>query len=319
MTRVTNRTRATLENMRLPDLQQRFEEVTGRSTRSPNKTFLVRSIVEALEAAPAEPEGTSAPSAPTDAAAAFEEEPVSSAEPVADTSTSGELEDSGSGESDVETSVHSDAHRAATVESEAEAAVGEHALDEAIASDAAPPHAADCEPTAMPASLDAVPETLDREQVALECDEPPSDSDDAGPPAQDARTTPSRRPARGELTGLTVEELQARYLGVVGRPTGSSDRQYLVWKIREAMKGKVPTGPRTSGRRASQGDDMMVLPLRLPASTVDAMDHAWHALGIRTRMDFFRDAIRLHLDRLGAREAASLFAQPEAELAQEAP
>ena len=38
-----------------------------------------------------------------------------------------------------------------------------------------------------------------------------------------------------------------------------------------------------------------------------------------TLMDFFRDAIRLHLDRLGAREAASLFAQPEAELAQEAP
>src|SRR5690606_34561140 len=76
------------------------------------------------------------------------------------------------------------------------------------------------------------------------CDEHPS----SAAPAEPERV---RRPARGELTGLTIEELQARYLDVVGRPTGSADRGYLVWKIREAMKGKVPTGPRSNGRRAS--------------------------------------------------------------------
>ena len=83
---------------------------------------------------------------------------------------------------------------------------------------------------------------------------------------------------------IPLEELQAKYTEVVGRPTGSSDRGYLCWKIREAAKGKIPTGPRSHGRRTSHGDDIMVLPVRLPAATVDAMDHAWHSRGIRSRI-----------------------------------
>ncbi|MHC4941154.1 MAG: hypothetical protein ACYTHK_19635, partial [Planctomycetota bacterium] len=51
--------------------------------------------------------------------------------------------------------------------------------------------------------------------------------------------------ANGEpkLTKLSVEELQQLYTEVVGRDTGSSDRRYLIWKIREARKGRIKTGP----------------------------------------------------------------------------
>lgn len=41
---------AKLEQLRLPDLQARFAEIVGETTRSPNKVFLLRKIREALEA-----------------------------------------------------------------------------------------------------------------------------------------------------------------------------------------------------------------------------------------------------------------------------
>ena len=44
-----------LEKLRLPELQAKFAEVTGEKSRSPNRTFLIRRITEALEARAAEP------------------------------------------------------------------------------------------------------------------------------------------------------------------------------------------------------------------------------------------------------------------------
>ncbi len=41
---------AKLDQLRLPELQAKFAEIVGESTRSPNKTFLLRKIREALEA-----------------------------------------------------------------------------------------------------------------------------------------------------------------------------------------------------------------------------------------------------------------------------
>jgi hypothetical protein len=43
---------------------------------------------------------------------------------------------------------------------------------------------------------------------------------------------------------MTIEELQTEYLDVVGRSTGSDDRRYLIWKIREAEKGRRHRGAR---------------------------------------------------------------------------
>ncbi len=53
------------------------------------------------------------------------------------------------------------------------------------------------------------------------------------PEAAPAEATEPPRP-RGRFAAMSVEELQAKYLEVVGRATGSDDRRYLIWKIREA-------------------------------------------------------------------------------------
>src|SRR5690606_23453509 len=60
--------------------------------------------------------------------------------------------------------------------------------------------------------------------------------------------------ANGEpkLTKLSVEELQQLYTEVVGRNTGSSDKRYLVWKIREAKKGRIKTGPSADATRTAR-------------------------------------------------------------------
>jgi hypothetical protein len=129
---------AKLTKMKLNELQAKFAEVTGETTRSPNKVFLIRRITEALQAADARRQRRR-PRLP-----------------------------------------HPDATTEVTAQTE-------------------------------PASTD------------------------------------------GKLTRLEVPELQARYLEVVGRPTGSTNKAYMIWKIREAQKGHIPVGrARTRTARASR-------------------------------------------------------------------
>ena len=187
---------AKLTKMKLNDLQAKFAEVTGETTRSPNKTFLIRRISEALQA--------------VDASAKAAREPETAAPGV-------------------ETAV-----------------------------------TAETEPAA----------------------------------------------AGGKLTRLEVPELQARYLEVVGRPTGSTNKAYLIWKIREAQKGHIPLGPRKSAHR--ERVTFKVLPLRMEAAVVDEMDEAWRSRGIKNRMEFFRGALGHYLKELGAEDAAALFADATA-------
>lgn len=112
---------------------------------------------------------------------------------------------------------------------------------------------------------------------------------------------------RGRFASMTVEELQTKYLEVVGRSTGSDDRRYLIWKIREAEKGRINVGPRKTRARDGEPLDVKILPLRLEADVADKMDEAWRAKGIKNRMEFFRGAIGHYLAHLGARDAAALF------------
>jgi hypothetical protein len=113
-------------------------------------------------------------------------------------------------------------------------------------------------------------------------------------------------PVTEKLTRLDVAELQARYLEVVGRPTGSTSKAYMVWKIREARKGRIPLGPRKNAHR--EGVTFKVLPLRMEAAVVDKVDEAWRSRGIKNRMEFFRGALGHYLKQLGAEDAAALFA-----------
>ena len=115
--------------------------------------------------------------------------------------------------------------------------------------------------------------------------------------------------ARGRFSALSVEELQAKYREVVGRPTGSENKAYLIWKIREAEKGRITVGPVQSRKSdgATSEADVKILPLRVETKVVEAMDAAWRERGIKNRMEFFRRALSHYLIRLGATEAAALF------------
>jgi hypothetical protein len=99
-------------------------------------------------------------------------------------------------------------------------------------------------------------------------------------------------------------------LEVVGRPTGSTSKPYLVWKIREAQKGRIPRGPRKNAHR--EGVRFKVLPVRMEAAAVDKLDEAWRSRGIKNRMEFLRGALGRHLKELGAEDAAALFADATA-------
>jgi hypothetical protein len=117
----------------------------------------------------------------------------------------------------------------------------------------------------------------------------------------------TEQPPRGRFATMTVAELQAKYLEVVGRATGSDDRRYMIWKIREAEKGRVPVGPRKTRESNGEPLDVKILPLRLEAEVVLRMDEAWRSRGIKNRMEFFRCALGHYLTHLGAEDAASLF------------
>ena len=70
-----------LEALRLPELQAKFAEVTGEASKSPNKKFLVRRILEALEdAGVATPEATEKEAKPAKKATAPETETTEDAD-----------------------------------------------------------------------------------------------------------------------------------------------------------------------------------------------------------------------------------------------
>ncbi len=129
-----------------------------------------------------------------------------------------------------------------------------------------------------------------------------NDTADA-PLAQDAQADEGEEPVR--LTKLSVDELRARYREVLGRDTSSVSKAYLIWKLREAAKGRIPLGPRTSTRGDGPAPDMMVLPLRMEREAVEAMDEAWKRLGLKSRTDLFRWALRAYFQGAGEAEVAS--------------
>jgi hypothetical protein len=166
MTDTTRRTLESLSNLRLPELQARFAEIVGEPTRSPNKTFLLRKISEALEA----------------------REQQTNAEPTTPTTT----------------------------------------------------------------TTEAAPKV--------------------------------------KLTKLSVADLQAMYREVVGRDTSSTDSAYLVWKLRQAQKGRIRVGP-IERRAPGDAADVKVLPLRMTAAEVEALDEAWRRLGFKSRTAMLKKAI----------------------------
>lgn len=241
MTQDINALVAELTALRLPELKARYEQALGKPTRCPNRTYLIRSICNAVQ-------GNVTDDAP-----------------------------------DAEELVRSDD-------------------DPIVLSDDDVEDVDDAEGPVVPSnSADVAPATADAAAV-------PGEPEDA-PKAPKGRQRRIRieQPPRGRFSSMTVEELRRMYVDVIGRETGSSSKPYLQWKIREAEKGRIPIGPRQSRARDAESTDVKILPLRLDAEAVEAMDAAWRDRGMKTRMEFLRRALGHYLTHIGAADAAAKF------------
>jgi hypothetical protein len=127
-----------------------------------------------------------------------------------------------------------------------------------------------------------------------------------GEPATSAPSAESRK--RGALQKLSVEELHAMYKDVIGRETESDNKQYLIWKIREAQNGRIRIGPRLREPKGPQA----VLSVRVDEDAVELLDAAWRKHGMHSRNDFVLRALGRELRELGEREAAARFPTAEA-------
>lgn len=118
----------------------------------------------------------------------------------------------------------------------------------------------------------------------------------------ETQTTATRRT-------MSVEELQVRHLELIGRPTSSRHVGYLRWRIRQAERGLVRIG---SAARVPRGpDDILVLPLRMPAFVVEQMDEARRRLGLASRAELFRQALHRYFLDFEEREVAALLLRGE--------
>ena len=255
-TTTTTTTTESLATLRLPELQARFEQVVGESTRCPNRTYLMRRITETLEqqtqeTAPSEPE-------PEEQQAPLEEHAEEQHSPV------------------------------------------EPASQERRATEQAHQHDGQA-----PETQDA----RDEQPLTTAPDERPSTDGVDAPDESSANSAggPSDQQPPPKLSRLSVPELQALYLEVVGRPTGSSHKRYLIWKIRQAQRGLVPVGPRQSRASSGSATEHKVLPLRMEAEQVARLDEARERLGVKNRMDLFRRALHAYLQDQGETEVAALF------------
>lgn len=115
-------------------------------------------------------------------------------------------------------------------------------------------------------------------------------------------TTVAKKVLSSDATA-SVEELQTRHLELVGRPTNSRNVGYLRWRLRQAERGRLRVGaePRVPPHGA---DDILVLPLRMPAAIVERLDEARRRLGLASRAELFRRALHRYFVDSGEREVA---------------
>lgn len=97
-----------------------------------------------------------------------------------------------------------------------------------------------------------------------------------------------------KLTKLSVAELQALHRELLGRETSSTDAAYLVWRVRQSQKGRIKPGPIES-RATGEAADIKVLPLRMTAAEVEALDAGWRRLGFTSRAAMLKKAIETML------------------------
>jgi hypothetical protein len=114
---------------------------------------------------------------------------------------------------------------------------------------------------------------------------------------------------RGRFANMTVDELRAMYEQKVGRATSSTNKQYLMWKISQAEKGRIRTGRVVHGQRLEGkfANNDRTLPLTMTSDAMHALDQAWPRLSFTSRMSFMRAAIGEALASRGEEDAAAHF------------
>ncbi len=134
-----------------------------------------------------------------------------------------------------------------------------------------------------------------------------SDAAEAGEAGESAAASTPPQRLRGRYANMTIEELRAQYVRVIGRQTHSSNKAYLQWKLREADKGRIPIGPPRNRISAPSSSQVKVLPLRMDVSDVESLDAARRRSGLRSRTELFRKALHYYLARIGEDEVAERF------------
>ncbi len=263
-----------LAELRLPELQAKYAEVLGRATRAPNRKFLMRSIRKALEEqAPAKaPEGAVDQGAQV--AVASDERPH---EKLAD-------------DAEAVSIVDEQPHESAT--DEVAAVERRNAPKKRLKAPVRPGSTAAKGPRQATAKVSGG-------AVVVE----DAGAEEGGGLEQTEVATTGAKMSAKQLRELTVTSLRKMYVQVVGRPTKSSNKRYLVWKIQQAQQGKVPVGPRQT--QASAGP-LKVLPLRMQVELVDALDDVRVRHGMKSRMALFRAALEMYLTSLEEHAAAGL-------------
>ena len=272
----------TLAAMNLPELRETYEAIVGEPTKAPNKKFLTRRILEAQEAKAAE----SKEELPTETAPEPQEQLTTEPqedEPTNPWTTAPDLDARLALIRTLASTQALDALLATTPDGRA---IGTRVVTEANAQRAALAKVEEAEAPALRAILGNKqthrrPGLLDAVKARLE--------------GLAESSTEEERP----LGDLSVEELQAAYETEVGRTTGSTHKGYLIWKIREARKGRITVG---AVKRAEHepGVELKVVSLRFEVSRIEAIDAAWQAGGYSSRMAFVREVLG---EKVGAHKA----------------
>ena len=107
---------------------------------------------------------------------------------------------------------------------------------------------------------------------------------------------------RAKLQTLSTDDLVEAYTRTVGRPTKSTDRAYLIWKIREVRNGRIRPGP--SDRKGKAEGEAMIIPLKMGRTLAAELDAHWRAHGYRSRMHFIRMALATQVGLEGGADLA---------------
>jgi hypothetical protein len=154
----------------------------------------------------------------------------------------------------------------------------------------------------------SAPDDSESAQDAGASSEEAGDEETTGGAAAAGKAAPVRL-ERGRFANMTVDELRTVYEQKVGRATSSTNKQYLMWKIAQAEKGRIRTGRVVHGQRLEgkfAGNDR-TLPLTMTADAMHALDEAWPRLSFTSRMSFMRAAIGEALASRGEEDAAAHF------------